>query len=67
LALKQGQTLERQKLKMATQNAAQNAAIADLTREVDCLRALLNIDGSNSGIPTGMIPLNKNKVIPNSR
>jgi hypothetical protein len=54
LALKQIQTLERQKLEMATQNAVKDTAIADLAREVDRLKALLNIDGrypSNLTIP----------------
>jgi rRNA maturation protein Nop10 len=67
LAIKQIQTLENQKQEMAAQNAAKDAAIADLTREVDRLRAILNIDGSNSGLPTSMTPISKNKVIPNSR
>ena len=31
------------------------------------LKALLNIDGTNSGIPTSKTPLSKKKVIPNSR
>ena len=31
------------------------------------LRALLNTDGTNSGIPTSKTPLSKKKVIPNSR
>jgi hypothetical protein len=29
--------------------------------------ALLNTDGTNSGIPTSKTPLSKKKVIPNSR
>ncbi|MFA9379059.1 MAG: hypothetical protein ACERKZ_20290 [Lachnotalea sp.] len=31
------------------------------------LKALLNIDGTNSGTPTSKTPLSKKKVIPNSR
>lgn len=36
-------------------------------QEIERLKALLNIDGTNSGIPTSKTPLNKKKVIPNSR
>lgn len=39
----------------------------ELRREVEHLRALLNADGTNSGIPTSQTPINKKKVIPNSR
>lgn len=35
--------------------------------EIDRLKALLNMDGTNHGIPTSMTPINKKKVIPNTR
>lgn len=35
--------------------------------EIARLKALLNIDGTNHGIPTSMTPINKKKVIPNTR
>ena len=35
--------------------------------EIQRMKALLNTDGSNSGIPTSQTPLNKDKVRPNSR
>ena len=31
------------------------------------LKALLNADGTNAGIPTSKTPINKKKVIPNTR
>lgn len=36
-------------------------------KEIARLKALLNADGTNSGIPTSMTPINKKKVIPNTR
>lgn len=39
----------------------------ELTRENLRLKALLNTDGTNSGLPTSRTPLNKRKVIPNTR
>lgn len=35
--------------------------------EIARLKALLNIDGKNHGIPTSMTPMHKKKVIPNTR
>lgn len=35
--------------------------------EIARLKSLLNTDSNNSGIPTSKTPINKNKVIPNSR
>lgn len=49
---------------IAQQQAKQ---ISELEREVARLQALLGIDGTNSGIPTSQTPINKKKVIPNSR
>ena len=35
--------------------------------EIQHLRALVNKDGTNSGLPTSKTPLNKDKIRPNSR
>lgn len=35
--------------------------------EIARLKALLNIDGTNHGIPTSQTLIHKNKVIPNTR
>ena len=60
-------TLEKQKQELAEQNSAKDVLIIDLAKEVDRLKALLNMDGTNSGLPTSSTPINKKKVIPNSR
>ena len=67
LVMNKNQTLEKQKQELAEQNAAKDTVIIDLTKEMERLKALLNIDGTNSGIPTSSTPINKKKVIPNSR
>ena len=41
--------------------------IAEKDREIARLKALLNMDGTNAGIPTSMTPINKKKIIPNTR
>ena len=46
------------------EKAAENEA---LKKEIIRLNALLNTDGTNSGIPTSKTPLSQKKVIPNSR
>lgn len=38
-----------------------------LKRENERLKIINNIDGTNSGVPTSMTPINKNKIIPNTR
>ena len=35
--------------------------------EIARLKALLNMDGTNHGIPTSQTPIHKNKLIPNTR
>ena len=44
-----------------------DAKIKALSDEVARLTALLNRDGTNTGTPTSKTPINKKKVIPNSR
>ncbi|WZL79037.1 IS66 family transposase [Eubacteriales bacterium mix99] len=60
-------TLEKQKKDLDEQNSLKDVVIIDLTKEADRLKALLNIDGTNSGLPTSQTPISKKKVIPNSR
>ena len=36
-------------------------------KEIQRLKALLNMDGTNAGIPTSKTPINKKKIIPNTR
>ena len=52
----------------------QNKKIIELVNQLnltkyerDMYLSKLNLDGTNSGIPTSQTPINKNKVIPNSR
>ena len=44
-----------------------NNKVSELEREVAHLTALLGLDSTNSGLPTSKTPINKEKVIPNSR
>jgi len=67
LITNRNETMERQRQELAEQNSAKDVLIIGLTKEVDRLKALLNIDGTNSGLPTSSMPINKKKVIPNSR
>jgi len=47
--------------------AEKDAIIKELQLRLARAEALLNHDGSNTGTPTSQTPINKNKVIPNSR
>lgn len=47
--------------------AEKEAIIKELQNRLAHAEALLNHDGSNTGTPTSQTPVNKNKVIPNSR
>ena len=51
----------------AFQFVFEDVKIKALSDEVARLTALLNRDGTNTGTPTAKTPLNKKKVIPNSR
>lgn len=72
-------TKEKQ-LNIAIQQADNNAAkkylpllnekdkqLEEKDKEIARLKALLNIGGTNSGIPTSQTPINKKKIIPNTR
>ncbi len=41
--------------------------IIEKDKEIARLKALLNMDGTNAGIPTSQTPINKKKIIPNTR
>ena len=45
----------------------QQKKIETMEYEIARLKALLNIGGTNHGIPTSQTPINKTKVIPNTR
>ena len=47
--------------------AEKDAIIRELQNRLAHAEAVLNHDGSNTGTPTSQTPINKNKVIPNSR
>lgn len=44
-----------------------DSIIEKQANEISRLKALLNMDGTNSNIPTSQTPINKKKVIPNTR
>lgn len=47
--------------------AEKDAVIKELKNQLAHAQALLDRDGTNTGIPTSQTPINKEKVIPNSR
>ena len=49
------------------QLAEKDAVIRELTSRLAHAEALLNHDGSNTGMPTSQTPADKNKIVPNSR
>lgn len=53
--------------KINEQLSEKDNKIKEQNIEIARLKALLNIDGTNHGIPTSMTPINKKKVIPNTR
>ena len=65
-------TKEKQ-LEIALSEAEKNASlkyqniIDEKDKEIARLKALLNMDGTNTGIPTSKTPINKKKIIPNAR
>ena len=67
LLLSQISTLE----KKDNENVEELKRLQEETQEKDYeiarLKALLNMDGTNHGIPTSQTPINKKKVIPNTR
>ena len=60
-------TVEEEKNKYQKEIDEYKQKIDKQANEIARLKALLNTDGTNSGIPTSKTPINKNKPIPNSR
>lgn len=58
---------ESEKKQYAESLTEKDAIIKELQNRLAHAQALLNHDGSNTGTPTSQTPVNKNKVIPNSR
>lgn len=48
-------------------NNKYSKVILEKDKEIARLKSLLNMDGTNAGMPTSQTPINKKKVIPNSR
>lgn len=61
------ETSEKHRQELADRDSAKDVLINEMAREIERLRCLLNTDGTNSGIPTSKTPINKAKLIPNSR
>lgn len=60
-------TLENNEQKLLEQQKEHENLLNEKDYEIARLKALLNIDGTNHGIPTSMTPIHKKKVIPNTR
>ena len=58
---------EKQKNRIKELEEEQEKLLKEKEYEIARLKALLNIDGTNHGIPTSMTPIHKKKVIPNTR
>ena len=67
LLVSQNKNLRKEELELKELAKQRDNKIKELEFEVDRLKALLNIDGTNHGIPTSQTPINKKKVIPNTR
>lgn len=57
--------LEHVVAKKAMENDALKKENENLKREIERLKGIQNLDGTNAGIPTSQTPINKKKVIPN--
>lgn len=64
---KQIKTLEKKNNQMELENQQLADANKQLVYEIARLKSLLNMDGTNHGIPTSQTPIHKEKVIPNTR
>ena len=60
-------TLENQNQKLIELKLEQENQLKEQEYEIARLKALLNMDGTNHGIPTSQTPINKKKVIPTTR
>lgn len=60
-------TLEKNNEKLSNLKLEQENILKEKDYEIARLKALLNMDGTNHGIPTSQTPIHKKKVIPNTR
>ena len=60
-------TLEKDRIKNQEKLDEKDKTIQEKDYEIARLKALLNMDSTNHGIPTSQTPINKTKVIPNTR
>jgi len=67
LEKKRLENLLSQQDELKKENLEMKQKISDLERECERLNGRLNIDGTNSHLPTSQTPIQKKKVIPNSR
>ena len=58
---------EQLKNKVKELEEEQEKLLKEKDYEIAKLKALLNMDGTNHGIPTSQTPINKEKIIPNTR
>ena len=63
----QNKTLRLSEKKAKDELSQKEEEIKQKDYEIARLKELLNMDGTNHGIPTSMTPINKKKVIPNTR
>ena len=63
----QNNTLKEHEEKIKQELEEKQNLIEKQEYEIARLKALLNMDGKNHGIPTSQTPINKEKVIPNTR
>ena len=59
--------LEKEKARLQEEMAEKATEKEELLRENQRLKSLLNLDGTNSGIPTSQTPISKKKIVPNAR
>ena len=62
---KKEEKLDAQIREVINENRDLKSEVQSLKREIERLKALTNLDGTTSGIPTSMTPIGKKKVIPN--
>lgn len=67
LLLNQIKTLESKEKQADEEKNEFENILKEKDYEIARLKALLNMDGTNHGIPTSMTPIHKKKVIPNTR
>lgn len=65
--LRKNKLEQKERERLMRQAAEQEAQIRALKKEVARLNGILSLDGTNSGTPTSKTPLNKKKIIPNTR